>query len=307
MRRLRPGVYRDLKWGVYLSDAALSASDTIAFLGSSPHKFHASRPKKSKRTPALEFGRIAHRLIIEELAVAAGIDRDGYKVQVRGTYQTNAPWITVRAGEDRVSTGWMRNIEEMREALWSDEEAMTPLRQAGGCPEVTLVWDDEEFGIRCRARLDWMPDPGYRYFVDYKTARSIQADEISAAIARYSYHLRAAHYIDAIKRCGLCDDPVFLLLMQEKEFPYESRLVQIPDEDLKWGHIEMMKARAEYARCLHSGIWPKADQDVSEIGLPPWARRRLEHRHEAGEFAFERWTRAQAPLNGQPAKGEGDR
>ncbi|MFX4223579.1 MAG: PD-(D/E)XK nuclease-like domain-containing protein [Thalassobaculum sp.] len=315
---LIPGVHANLSESYYFKDPALSASETIDLLsGMSPAKFIARRNKGGKRTAALEFGRLAHRIIIEGKAVEHEV-RKPRKVEVlyhepRSPNSNKLFWNT---GEPLMLTGKLAQVARMKEALQAHPFAMAPFSH-GGEPEVTLVWDDEATGVRCRARLDWRPPEGYQFFADYKTTLSLRAEDIDRAIERYRYHVRAAHYLDGIRACGLHPDPRYLIVFQEKEPPFEVEVVEIDPDDLIWGRIEMGWARAVFAQCQTTGVWPPsgafkkwrrdgqwpaAGQDeVSRAGLPFWARRRREAEHEAAAFSTDflrrEAIRHQAPLD----------
>lgn len=68
----------------------------------------------------------------------------------------------------------------------------------GGIPELTVVWQDEETGVLCKARFDYVKP---RAAIELKTfgnplGKSIDA-AIYGAIASRGYFVSAAHYLDA--------------------------------------------------------------------------------------------------------------
>jgi hypothetical protein len=301
---LPDGVHVNLREDVYFKDDAFSASDAIELLsGASPLKFKARRKTSWKRTQALEFGRLAHRMIIEGKAVEVGSRKPRpIKTPYRepgSPYMKSLHWTP---GTDLVLDGKLSQVARMNEALRNHPFAMTPFSH-GGDPEVTLVWTDQETGIRCRARLDWRPPEGYAFFADYKTTVSLREEDLERAIERYRYHVRAAHYVDGIRACGLHPDPVYVIVFQEKDPPYEVEVVEIDEESLAWGRIELAWARALFAQCEQTGVWPPAGafrkwkttgewpaagaDEVVSLGLPRWARRRREEDHGDSRFSTE--------------------
>ncbi|SDF82625.1 PD-(D/E)XK nuclease-like domain-containing protein [Thalassobaculum litoreum] len=315
---LIPGVHANLSEAFYFKDPAFSASDAIDLLsGMSPAKFLARRNKGGKRTQALEFGRLAHRIIIERKAVEHEV-RKPRKIELpyHEPRSPNTKKLHMTTGSDLVLDGPLRQVARMKEAMEAHPFAMAPFNH-GGTPEVTLVWDNPATGLRCRCRLDWQPPAGYQFFADYKTTVSLRAEDLDRAIERYRYHVRAAHYIEGIKACGLHDDPRYLIVFQEKDPPFEVEIVEIDPEDLGWGRIELNWARAVFAMCEQTGVWPPSgafkkwrrdgqwpaagEDEVSRVGLPFWARRRREAEHEAAAFSTDFLRQAavrhQAPLD----------
>jgi len=65
----------------------------------------------------------------------------------------------------------------------------------GGEAEVTLIWQDPETGIPCKARPDYLPAHG-RWLVDLKTAASANPRSWRDQACRLGYHARAAWYLD---------------------------------------------------------------------------------------------------------------
>ena len=73
----------------------------------------------------------------------------------------------------------------------------------------------------------------------------------------------------------------------EKSAPYESRRVVLKPTVLDWGRLRYRRALATFAECVKSGRWPGYDDATIEADLPPWAEKKLQARHEAGEFTQE--------------------
>ena len=155
---------------------------------------------------------------------------------------------------------------------------------AHGLPERTLVWRaDDDFGVMCRAMLDMLPARG-TVWADYKTCRSAEPEFLRKQMADYGYHQQAAWYLDGVMALGLCEQPSFVFVFQEKEPPYLVTVMQ-PDADaIGWGRIQNRKARALYAACARDGVWPGYADDVLSLALPEWMERRFQHAHEAGAY-----------------------
>ncbi len=149
----------------------------------------------------------------------------------------------------------------------------------GGEAEQSLFWQDEETGVRRRARLDWMPDLtnawGRFIAVDYKTCSSAGPDAIAKAVANYGYYMQADWYCAGIRALGLDDDPAFLFVFQEKEPPYLVTVAGLDDEARAIGRARNRQAIERFRDCTESGFWPGYSDDIEYISLPPWAARTL--------------------------------
>jgi hypothetical protein len=70
---------------------------------------------------------------------------------------------------------------------------------------------------------------------------------------------------------GLCDDPVFVFIAQEKEPPYLVSVVEFDAEAIAEGHRLNRQAIDLFKRCVDTGEWPGYDDGITPISLPPWA------------------------------------
>ncbi len=97
----------------------------------------------------------------------------------------------------------------------------------------------------------------------------------------------------------------------EKKPPFLVAVHDLDQDAIKWGGIQNRKAIRTFAECMASGNWfgyrdptEQHKDKAFPIGLPYWATRDLEKRHERGEFAgdlFDRAAAAQAPLQNRNA------
>lgn len=70
---------------------------------------------------------------------------------------------------------------------------------AGGYPEVTIIWDDEELGVRCKIRVDYlkiMPVSDLKTFANLMK-KSIEK-AIDYAVASQKYHIQAWLYLRGV-------------------------------------------------------------------------------------------------------------
>lgn len=270
-----PGVYADIPEDVYLADpvAGRSLSSSGARLlippDGCPAKFrwHHDHPGHSAST-AMDIGSAAHQLVLgvgpEPVVVDAPDWRTKAARQAKAEAQTE--------GRPAVLASKMAEIEAMAAALRAHPVAAAALGGPGQA-EVTLVWDDPATGVRCRARLDWLPTgtPGRRLvFVDYKTTPTASPESCSKSIGRFGYHQQATFYADGIRALGLAQDVACLLLFQEVEPPYLVTPVELDPMAIRIGNVRNAWARQLYAHCTATDTWPAYVEGIAEVPLPRW-------------------------------------
>lgn len=288
---LEPGIY-DIPEDVYhagtfCKERSLSASMAIQLIDECPARVEHERLHPPAPKDHYDFGSVAHKLVLGRGGAVAEIPYDDYRSKDAKTMRDEAR----EKGLIPIKTADYEVAQAMHRALLEHPVGRNAFRN--GTPERTIVWRDEESGVLCRARLDWLPNAG-AIFPDYKTTASAKLDELRRAMWNYNYFQRAAHYVDGIRALGLHDDPIYLPVFQEKTAPYLVVPVQISEVALQWGEVVNRRARYVFRRCVDAGYWPGYTDDIEMIGLPGYAEAQLQRDHEMGRFSLtDEW---QAPL-----------
>ncbi len=192
------------------------------------------------------------------------------------------------AGRIPLLTHEWENLLAMRDAL--HRHPIGSLAFKGGEAERSYFWFDEEYGIWCKARLDYRI-AGSDYITDYKSAFTSNPYRFSSAIDRFGYHIKAAWYCDAVEAIEGVRPTRFAFIVQAKDPPFLISIIWLEDESLEWGRLIARRSRYVFRRCLDRGEWPAyreaetPDVDSSfVIGLRPFTKRLLEERSERGDF-----------------------
>ena len=241
-----------------------------------PAKFRwiQDHPEDRPVTAALDFGKAAHRFAFgagEDYVVIAGSGSDENswrtKADLEAVELARAANVTPIKPKDEVI------IRDMAAALRAHPLAAALFDPDHGKAEVPLYWTDPATGVPLRCRLDWLPEKrdGQRLVIpDYKTAESAHPEKFRKSAADYGYHRQAAWYLDALRECGLDDDPAFVFVVQEKHPPYLVQPIELDDIALHIGRNLNHQARALYAACMRTGHWPGYSEEVETVGLPEW-------------------------------------
>ena len=272
-----PGVY-DIPEAVYHGDpvpeGSLSASGAKKLLP--PHCPARFRHEQDNPVVKREFelGSAAHKMVLGIGPEIAVIDAEDWRKQ-----KTKDDRDAARAaGRIPVLNPEYAQVQAMAAAIREHPLASALFdSRRGGQAERSLFWQDDEFGIWRRARLDWMPDPdapGPFVIRDYKTCVSADRDSITKAVYNYGYFMQAPWYQDGIAALGLADDPQFVFVFQEKDPPYLINVARIDYPAEQAGRAANRAAMERYRDCKASGLWPGYSYDIELISLPPWARNR---------------------------------
>lgn len=289
MNGIAPGLYPNLPFEDYLAIDAVSASAISTLLNSFP----ARLLHEKESTQAMEDGRIAHALVLEGVditeserfvVVPKGFSMTHVKKHEELIERINAEGLTP-ISEDRVET-----IRGMAKVLRTDPQIAGAL--SNGQPEVTAVWIEEDFGLTCKARFDWLPNKG-SLIPDYKTTASVDDDALERAVHNFGMAHRSAWYSDAARyaagRGSEEKPPLYLPIFQEKAPPYFAVMRPVNPAHIGLARGQVHQALSLYKHCKDSGIWP-GPQHFRPVNLPGWFVRKLES--ELGETAGSEWSDA---------------
>jgi len=185
-----------------------------------------------KNYQALQFGSAGHCLLLEpemfpELYVRApeGLNQRGKTGKKRwAEYEEQHPGkILLRTGE------WER-LENIRKVFEIHPQIKKLWKN--GSAEVSLFWQDSEFALDCKARLDWF-DADSAIIVDLKFTNNIAKAGVQKPIQDF-YAVQASWYVRAVTQLTT-KVPDFFFIFIEKYAPHLIRVCSVSAEDLKHG------------------------------------------------------------------------
>ncbi len=262
---VRPGIY--LRGQIeYATIDAINYS-TLKEMAKSPlHYQHALRHGK-KATTAMNRGTAAHIAVLEperfatEYAIWEGDRRAG---KVWEEFKANA---TAR-GKSILKEEELDLALAMRDAVRGHAKASSYL--VGGHAEVTIVWEDEETGLMCKGRLDFLRDDGTP--ADLKTTRNIEQFWFSKDCATNQYHVQAAMYSDGAAALTRKESDVFALIAVESSAPFDVVPYLLHEDVTGPGRDAYRQLLRRVKECRASGEWPGyANGSEMALTLPRWA------------------------------------
>ena len=264
-----PGFYSHLDESRYHADDALApelgrslSQSGAKTLLKSPEHFDYERSHGRPPKDAFDLGTIVHGLTLR-----GGDNRirviDAYDWRAKADQATKKAHHA--AGLVPIHRGDLRQAAKIAQAVLHHPLARNIL--AEGEPEVSAYWIDDETGITCRARYDWV-NP--KALVDLKSTRygSSVPSEFGRSAASFDYPMQAAHYRQGWH--ALTGDWLeFLTIAVETEAPYVVSVGRYTDDDLAIGADRMRQARLIYAERQSSGQWTD-DPQIATFHLPGW-------------------------------------
>lgn len=284
-----PGIYRDLPAKDYHAQHDwLSWSMSKHLLPpSTPAHFKAALGRAGQEEPnrTFDLGKVVHALVLGdgdefEVVQALTVKKERYDAKDYSTVSAQAHRDLIYAdGKVPVLRSELDAAEEMAKSVREHSTANALL--ANGSPEVSLFWIDEETGVKCRARLDWLPAvvKGRRMIVpDVKTAKTAAPREFARSVADFAYFGQHLHYLDGIRALGIDHDPAFVFVAIEKTDPYLVSVVEAltNKDDRSLARALVDHTRRIYAECTAADRWPGYGEQVHRIEMPAYWRYRME-------------------------------
>lgn len=137
-----------------------------------------------------------------------------------------------------------------------------------GKPEQTLIWEDDH-GVICRARLDWLRD-------DYTAIDDLKSTSASADPQRWlrtaygmGADMQVAFYVRGVERLT-GTRPVFRYCVVETYEPYALSVVDLAPSAMALAEEKVQRAIDLWAECLENDSWPSYTDQVASLELPGW-------------------------------------
>ena len=250
------------------------SSTELKKLMKSPAHYKHWKDNPQEDTPALLFGRAAHKYILEtydfynEFAVAPNCDR-----RTKEGKETWNKFVAESEGKDVITQEQFEQIDEMRNVMLA-----TPFvsKLINGEHEVSYFWNDEDTGLKCKVRPDSI-NHNLKVVVDYKTCDNAETQRFMKQAIDLGYDLQASYYLDGVK-ANTEEDYIFVFIAQEKKPPYAVNILQADDIFIKSGREVYKSMLQTYKECSESGVWYGylgQENQINSLGVPKWIENML--------------------------------
>ena len=273
---MKPGIYHDLDFDDYLEIDAVS-NTSLGAMKQSPLHYH-SRTTLEKTKP-LVLGSLTHCGKLEPLAIAKRyavmpdfhLHEDNRTQKGERTESKNTTYVKTQAAAFRtfhqdkeiVPLGWYEEMVSLVQSVANNPTACFALNCVH--QELSLVWEDVEFGILCKARLDAVT-PG-SHIADLKTCAELA--KFPRSIATFGYHRQMAHYQEGWHALTGETLPTWIVPV-EKAPPFCCQAAPMGGEAISEGRSERRDLIRQIVECTEAGEWP-GPESPQEWTLPAWA------------------------------------
>lgn len=277
-----------------LPGPSLSSSGAKTLLEESPAHFWWNSPMNPARPPESDEPHFSVGKAAHDLLLLGGDWKKSYHILPEGFSRAKTKQFAEEIaaadyakskGKSIIRASDMALVEKIADRISANADARNALIR--GVPEMTLVWQDELTGVWLRARPDFLPQScidgeDLRVVSDLKfmAASHCSPRGFAKAIDNFGYHLSAAWYSEGIRQVYGKYPTHFLFIVIEKEEPHTVSTYWLEAEDIERGHKQMRQAIDLFAACLKRNEWPGYTTGPTKIGLPIYARMRVDESTE---------------------------
>ena len=249
----------------YHADPAYSASDIKVFHKACPEVFYkykygdeAFEHPTAVKT-AFRNGELCHAFTLEP-------DRAKVAYGVCGKQNTKAGKIQaeemIAKGIEPITASEYDLASNVANAVRKHSVAAKLL--SGGQAELSFWNDDPKTGLSCKARAAYINGDT---LVDLKTTGEggAEPDTFSRSVARFLYHIQAAHYLE------VTGAKKFVFVAVEKVFPFAVSVTELDADALAFGLELRNQALQGISQCHTDSYWPSYTEKITTISLPKWA------------------------------------
>lgn len=280
------GLVYDMPFDQYLAIDAVSASALRVFARS---PWHYRNRVETAPTRQMLRGTLAHCALLEPDALHqryAVVPADAPKRPTKAQWSAKAP-----SDESRAAMEWWQAFAEQnagREIVPAVDFEVTRQQLAAiarepelaaafaaGRGEVSVFWIDEETGLHCKARPDWVcaTSDGTCDLLDLKSTADESPGGFGRSAARMKYHLQAAHYVDGFQRASGRKVGRFIFAAVTSAPPVLAVPYVLTDEIAQQADDEWRELMDRLAWCKREDQWPAYGQGVQLLDFPAYAKR----------------------------------
>lgn len=229
------------------------------------YKYRLSSPRKD--TATLRAGRAAHTAVFEpdrfllDYAMFDGAVRRG---KAWDAFVDANPHRTIIKPDE------YHRALAIRDAVRSHPLAVPYL--ARGKAEHPVTWTDDETGLRCKARVDFLSD-SKPAIVDLKTSSTIDYSPFCSTAYRLAYFCQMGLYQWGMKVATGRELPVVVIAVEAGP-PHDVGVFPYGADELEAGLNEARSLLTKLAYHREKDTWPGQYAEELELQFPTWATKR---------------------------------
>lgn len=253
------GIYHNIPHKQYHAMTDIVSNSYLGRLSKVP----AAAKIPQDETEAMKFGRAFHSYVLEG-------NEEFYKhFVVPETFPTKPNRRSTQKTKDTYEA-WLKDLGELQPITQDDLDTIIDMRNAvrnhpfalkllaDGISETTLIWQDEDTGLMCKARPDRIPTGNKGVILDLKSTTNASKNAFQSDCIKYGYAREGAIYLEGYGRLtgALYQDLIFALIAVEKEPPYRVEVYTLEVDFLQWGWGEFHRLLQIEKKCREANFWP---------------------------------------------------
>ena len=256
----------------YRQHPAISRSELWA-LNKSPEYFKYRREHPIEPTPAMLFGQVAHKLLLQpedfesDFILAPDIDR-----RTKAGKEAWSEFLDAAADRTVVPSDMYETALAMSEKAMSEPLVRKLL---SGQKEQPFFWTDADTGEDCKIRTDCLTEIGDNLIiVDYKTCNDASTDVFMREAVKFGYEFQSAMYSEGVER-NTGRKPLFVFIAQEKAEPYSLNILQADETFVLRGYDRYREFLGIYHYCKENNDWygyMGKEKILNTLTLPSWMK-----------------------------------
>jgi hypothetical protein len=253
---MHKGIYEKLPEAEYRAAVGLNKSNMPDLLRSPAH-YQAALKYPSDPTPATILGSAFHCRILEPERFERSCFEHNYK-----TAKQTEQGIFLHKSD-------LEKINAMYQVIQNHSIAKNLF--IGGEGEVSIFWEDPEFHIAGKARIDYVRRD-LNLLIDLKTCKDASVAGFNEDAFYYKYHWQKLWYSQGWSNVADAQYD-FIFVCIEKEPPYGIGIFDRLSPFLENDAAEnIAKVKGIYDNCLHTNLWPCYEEKINDLIGPRWAR-----------------------------------
>ena len=273
---MEPGIYKNISHEDYHNKIDAVSNSYLGRLDRVP----AAAKIPQEETDTFAFGRAFHVYLLEGdqefykgFSVCETIPTKPNKRSTDKTIGTYQAWLESLNGKTPVSIDDYNELVKMRTSAFNHPFASKLLSE--GVPETTLIWQDEETGLMCKARPDHTPDGNKGVLLDLKSTKNASEYAFRSDCVKYGYAREAGIYTEGFARLTAANykDLIFAFIAVEKDPPYRVEVYTLDVDFLDYGVMEFRRLLNIEKKCRDNNFWPNyKNAGAQELQKPSYLK-----------------------------------
>jgi len=226
--------------------------------------FHYRETHPEEPTPAMKFGTMVHRALLEPERFNQ-IYVEGPDVKSKNSKRWK-DFVESMPDNEVLKPSEMEEVREIVKSVKSHDLAMSYL--SDGLKEVSGYGTLAGRKVRCRAD-NILPER--KIITDFKTTGDCSPRKFTAHAYDMGYFIQAPWYLDIYSQIFGFKFEKFVFVSVDKTPPYDIQVYVAEMDFLKRGRADYMLALSILEECEKTDQWPGYPQQVLNLSLPRWA------------------------------------